>query len=87
MQKIIESGDIVAIMLAVVMVEAVVLVVYWQRSGRGVQPLSLLLNLGAGGSLMVALGATLKGYDWRITASALVISGLFHMADLRRRWT
>jgi hypothetical protein len=87
MQDIIQSGNIVFIMLAVVVVEAGVLISYWKSTGRGVRPLSLLVNLGAGGSLMLALGATLKGYDWRITASLLVIAGIFHFLDVRQRWT
>ncbi len=86
MQAIIESGDIVLIMLMVVAVEAIALILYFRRTGRGVQPLSLLLNLGAGGSLMLALGAALKGFGWSITAALLVLSGVFHLADLSRRW-
>lgn len=87
MQDIIQSGNIVWIMLAVVVVEIVVLLNYWRRTGRGVRPMALLLNLGAGCSLMLALGATLKGYDWRLTASLLIVSGMFHLSDLRQRWT
>jgi hypothetical protein len=85
-QEIIQSGDIVLVMLGVVALEVLALVSLWLRSGRGVAPLPLLLNLGAGCSLMLALGATLKGFDWRLTASLLVVSGIFHLADLRQRW-
>jgi hypothetical protein len=86
MQEIIQSGNIVGFMLAVVVVEAIVLMAYWQRTGRGVGPTPLLLNLGAGISLMLALGATLKGFDWRLTATLLVVSGVFHLLDVRQRW-
>lgn len=86
MQTIIQNGDIVLVMLAVVVLEAVVLISYWRQTGKGVAPLSLLLNLGAGTSLMLALGATLKGFDWRVTAALLVCSAVFHGADVSRRW-
>ena len=86
MQEIIQNGTIVGVMLAVVIVEAIVLIAYWQRTGRGVRPTSLLLNLGAGTSLMLALGATLMGFDWRVTATLLVVSGVFHLLDVRQRW-
>ncbi|MEM1090531.1 MAG: hypothetical protein AAF552_14420 [Pseudomonadota bacterium] len=86
MQEVIQSGNIVWVMLAVVVLEAITLIAYWQRTGRGVRPVSLLLNLGAGTSLMLALGATLKGFDWRVTAVLLVVSGVFHLSDVRQRW-
>jgi hypothetical protein len=86
MQEIVQSGDIVIIMLAVVLVEAAVLIGYRASTGRGVPPRSLLINLGAGGSLMFALGATLKGFDWQVTASFLVVAGAFHFFDVRLRW-
>lgn len=85
--SLLESGRIVDVMVAVVVVEVTVLLVYWYRTGRGVSPRSLLLNVGAGGSLMLALGAVLK--NWGNTALAVcLLSALgFHVADLIQRWS
>lgn len=86
MQEIVSSGDIVYVMLAFVLIEIVALLAYWYKTGHGVSPEPLLLNIGAGGSLMLAVGATLKGFDWRVTATLLVLAGVFHILDVRQRW-
>ncbi|MEM9529396.1 MAG: hypothetical protein AAGA23_00615 [Pseudomonadota bacterium] len=86
MQNFIESGAIVILMLVVVALEAVALIVYFRRTGRGIAPLKLLTNLGAGTSLMLALGSVLYAYPWWTTAALLVLSAVFHTADLVCRW-
>ena len=86
MQEIIETGRIVDVMLIVVVVEVIALLSYRAITGRGIPPAALLLNIGAGGSLMLALGATLKGYGWQTVAVLLVAALGFHVADLWQRW-
>lgn len=83
---VINSGRIVDIMVLFVAIEVIVLIVYWRRTGRGVPTVPLLANVGAGGSLMLALGATLKGLDTSIIAVCLVSSLVFHLTDLAIRW-
>lgn len=83
---VIKSGLIVDIMVVFVVVEVIVLIVYWRRTGRGVPTVPLLANVGAGGSLMLALGATLKGLDTTVIALCLVSSLIFHVTDLAIRW-
>ncbi|MEL7538759.1 MAG: hypothetical protein AAFZ58_01990 [Pseudomonadota bacterium] len=87
MQQLIESGRIVDVMLVFVVLEIVVLVTYRARTGHGIPPLPLLLNIGAGGSLMLALGASLKGFGWQVVAGLLIAALVFHVADLRQRWS
>ena len=85
-EALISSGRIVDIMILFVVIE-VVLVEYSRRSrGRGVGTLPLLVNIGAGGSLMLALRASLAGSGWQWVAVFLVSSLVFHVADLRVRW-
>ncbi len=84
--NIISSGRIVDIMVLFVVVEVLVLIAYWRRTGRGVPTVPLLANVGAGGSLMLALGATLKGFDTQVIALCLVSSLVFHLTDLAMRW-
>ena len=87
LQRLIESGNIVLIMLAVVALEALVLLVLWHSHRQGVAPLDLLANLGAGGSLMLALYLALTGADWRWLTAALLLSLACHSIDMLRRWT
>ena len=86
LSNIISSGRIVDLMVIFVVIEVLVLIAYWRRTGRGIPIVSLLANVGAGGSLMLALGATLKGYEYTIIALCLVSSLVFHVADLAIRW-
>ncbi len=85
-QWLIESGNIVLIMLAVVALEAGVLIGLWRRRRQGIAPMDLIANLGAGGSLMLALYWSLTDSDWRLLTATLLLALAFHSADLRRRW-
>lgn len=86
LEELIASGRIVDIMLAFVAVEVVLMLVYRRRTGRGIAPTPLLLNVGAGGSLMLALRAVLAGAGWPWVAACLVGALVFHIADLAQRW-
>ena len=86
MQELIESGAIVTVMLLFVAVEVTLLIAYWWRTGRGIDPLSLLLNIGAGTSLMFALRSELLSQGWQVLAAWLICSLFFHGADLVRRF-
>jgi len=83
---LIDSGQIAALMLGVLVLEALVLWGVYHVSGRGIAPLDLLLNLGAGGSLMVALYLALSDAPWQWLATSLIVALIFHCADLTRRW-
>ena len=83
---LINSGRIVDIMVAFVVVEVIVLIIYRQRTGRGLPAVALLANVGAGGSLMLSLGAALKGMGATAIAACLVLSLVFHVTDLVIRW-
>jgi len=86
LQAIIESGQIVLIMLAVVVIEVMVLSIWWRWRRRGIPPLPLILNVGAGASLMVALYLALSGAHWHLLTVALLCALAFHCADLWQRW-
>jgi len=86
LDSLIASGQIVLVMAAFVGVEIVVLVAYWHRTGRGVAPIALLLNIGAGGSLMLALYTIASGIGTPATALCLLGALVFHVADLAQRW-
>lgn len=86
LDDLIGSGRIVDIMVVFVVIEVMVLIIYWRRTGKGVPTIPLLANIGAGGSLMLALGATLKGMSPTTIAVCLIASLIFHMTDLAIRW-
>ena len=87
MEAFIKSGEIVELMLGFVALEILLLLgLRWWR-GFGIPPLALLLNIGAGTSLMLALGAELKGFDWTIIAAFLLSALFFHLADLGYRFS
>ncbi len=86
LEWLINSGRIVDIMVLFVVVEVVALIVYWRVKQRGVATIPLLANVGAGGSLMLALGANLKGAGYLAVAACLVAALVFHLTDLALRW-
>ena len=86
-EDLIASGRIVDLMLAFVALEIVVLLIYRARTGRGIPALPLLLNIGAGGCLMLALRATVAEAGWQWIAACLIGALVFHVADLGQRWS
>ena len=85
LEELIRTGRIVDLMLIFVALEVAAMLAYRFRTGRGIAPLPMLLNVGAGGSLMLALKATLIGADWRWIAVCLIGALFFHTADLVQR--
>ena len=76
MEDLITSGAVVWIILAVMAVEAVVLA-RLIKSFPGI-----LAGLGAGGSIVLALGASLSNRGPMAIAACLGLSFLFHVAEL-----
>jgi len=86
MDSLIESGMIVVLALVFLVVETIVLLGWRRRRGGAIPLRSLLVNAGAGGSLMLALGAALVELGPAWVAAALLLSLGFHLADLAVRW-
>ena len=84
--ELISSGRIVPIMGAFVALEIVVLLAWRARTGGGIAALPLLANIGAGGSLMLALHASLTAAGTTAIAAWLLSALGFHVADLALRW-
>ena len=77
---------LVDLAIAITLFELLVLALYHWRTGRGLAPRDLLPNLGAGLALMFALRAVLSASGWGWVAAGLLLAGLAHAADVRRRW-
>lgn len=86
LEALIASGRIVDIMLVFVAIEVLALLIYRGVTGRGLGVAALLLNIGAGGSLMVALKLVFDEAPWQWVAAALVASLVFHASDIVYRW-
>lgn len=80
------NGGIVVVILAAMAIEALVLVLLFRRTGRGVPPGVLLPNLAAGACLIAAAGSALRGAWWGWTGALLLAGGALHALDLRNRW-
>jgi fatty acid desaturase len=86
MLSLFASGRIVDIVLAVTAAEAIALLAYRRRTGRGLPPPDLVGVLVPGVCLMLALRAALVDAWWGWIALWLVAAFVSHVNDLRRRW-
>jgi hypothetical protein len=79
-QDFFESGLVIKIAIALIMLEMVS--VLWLRRKAG---LIVMLGLMPGLCLMFALLTALQGSDWRLIAFWITASLPFHLIDLRLR--
>jgi hypothetical protein len=80
------SGRLLDAILLLIVLEAVVLGWWHSRTGRGIAPLDLCLNLAAGALLLLALRAALSAGVAAAAAPWLAAALVAHVADLARRW-
>lgn len=74
------------LVLAVLVLEALGLVVFYQRTGRGMAPRDCVGLLGAGLALALALRCAMSGAWPGWVALCLLGALVAHLDDLRRRW-
>jgi hypothetical protein len=72
--------------IVLTVMEVILLAVIHRRSGRGVAPSEILLNVLSGLSLMLALRIALSGSPSVLVLGALLLAGIFHGLDILRRW-
>jgi hypothetical protein len=75
-EELIQSGNIVFIMIAVLAAEAVFFARYFKRFP------AFLSGLAAGACMGLALYASLSQQGWRMIAAFLLLSGLLHAAEV-----
>ena len=73
------DGYVVALVLVVMMIEAVALI------ARKKSTATVVLTIAPGAAMMLALGAALIGAGWQWVAIWLTVSLPLHLADLRHR--
>jgi hypothetical protein len=81
------TGRIVIYILALLVVEAVVLIAASRMAGKALRPLDLIVSLLAGAGLLLALRGALIGDSWPKIAPWLVVALCAHLLDVIRRWT
>lgn len=86
MAELFESGAIVGLAIAVLIVEMLVLATIHARTGRGIAARQLAGNFLAGVFLLLALRAALAGAGVTWVALCLGAALVAHAADLRSRW-
>jgi hypothetical protein len=83
--ELFSTGLVADIMLAFMALEAIVLVLYKRRSGRGLTPYNVFWMLLPGACLVLALRAALVGASWPWLALAVSVSLIAHLGYLRER--
>jgi hypothetical protein len=68
-------------------IEIIAVILVRKQSGLRVQVLDLLVNIGAGAALLLALRVALRGGAWQGIALWLLIALGFHAGELRLRWS
>jgi hypothetical protein len=80
------DGRIVWLILALVLVEAVLLIALRMRTGRDIRPLPLIANLAAGGLLMLAIRAALLDQPWIWVGLFMALALIAHLTDIASRF-
>lgn len=86
MREAFASGRVLDLILLLMLAEAILIGGLYRRTGRGIAPLDLCLNLAAGALLALAVRAALVSPDPLAPAPFLGAALFAHLADLARRW-
>lgn len=85
METLFNSGAIVLVILVLVVIEAVLLVLFHRKTGRGLATLPMLANLAAGGCLMLAIRSALLDHSWTIIGLFMALALIAHLIDFGSR--
>ena len=80
------SGHIIDAIIALMLLEAVLLGLVHNRTGRGIPLGGALSFLASGAALMLALRAALTGANWQHISAFMLIGLVAHLVDLWTRW-
>ncbi len=84
--ELFSSGHVVDLIIALMVVEALVLLVWRRRLGHTIAPGPLVASLLAGFFLLLALRGALTGAPWLVVAGWLLAALVAHLGDLAGRW-
>lgn len=86
LESLLTSGRIVDLMILFLVLEIILITTLRKTKGVGIAALPLIVNIGAGGSIMLALRAALTEAGWQWIAAFLLCALVFHAWDLAIRW-
>ncbi len=81
------SGHVANLILVVMAIEGLALTMFAKKSKHRMRPSRIIVSLGAGAALVLALRAALTGAGWHWMALALSAAFVVHLVDLYWRWT
>lgn len=87
MGRLFSSGAAIDGILALMLVECLILILVRNKFSARPRPVEILVSLGAGAALLLALRAALLAQAWPLVAVWLVVALGCHVADLQYRWT
>jgi hypothetical protein len=87
MSELLAGGRLIDWIIGLVALEALALLAWRAKSGRGPAPLALIGNLLAGAFLLLALRNALAGASATWIAFCLAAALAAHVADLIGRWS
>jgi hypothetical protein len=82
----IAESHVVDAILALMVLEALVLLAYRRWTGRGVAPASLAATLAAGACLLLVVRALVSGAAPSVLAVLMALALAAHVTDLALRW-
>jgi hypothetical protein len=82
-----QQGRIVDLILVFMVFEITGLILIRVRGRAVFRPLELLVNAGSGAALLLSLRGALLGAPWQGVAPWLFLALVFHLWDLRLRWS
>ena len=85
MAGLFESGRVVDLILALMILEALALMALARAFPGRVRLAGLLFNLAAGACLLLALRAVLHDAAWYVAGAWLALALVAHLADLQQR--
>lgn len=86
MAEFFTGAHAIDLVLSMIALEAIVLMVLWRMGRCPLRPLSTLLILAPGTSLLLAARAALAGSSWTWVSALFLVALIIHLIDLRQRW-
>jgi low temperature requirement protein LtrA len=80
------TGRAVDGILALMLIESIALILIGRKLRRPMPAAQVLVSIGAGAALLLALRAALLGFAWQWISLCLMAALAAHLLDLRYRW-
>ena len=86
MAELFATGHAVDCILALMLIESIFLILVGRKARRAIPAVQVLVGIGAGAALLLALRAALQRSPWQWVSLWLMAALVAHLLDLRYRW-